>query len=119
MFFISLAFLFWYQCELPPKLYDKKWIYSYEENIKDCEVYRTADYNFPISRGRNAFLLSADGTFFYFDSGMTDKGRKSVGTWELVERDCSIRATIENSNTIFHFAVVGINNSKLVVKRQR
>ncbi len=60
----------------------RRWIHSHEEDTEDTMVFRTTDYKFPLSRGRQAFEFKENGEFIEYDVGPTDRGMKVFGRFE-------------------------------------
>ena len=49
------------------------WFHSYEEDTEDIVVYRTRDFKFPPSRGREGFEIKASGEFIKYSIAPTDE----------------------------------------------
>jgi hypothetical protein len=60
-----------------------RWVHSHEEDTDDEMVFRTADYAFPPSRGREAIELRADGSYAGSVPGPVDKPEATEGAWTL------------------------------------
>jgi hypothetical protein len=71
--------------QLPPEIYEKKWIHSYEEDKDDIQVYHTSTFNFPLSRGRMGFEIEKNGTFIQYGNGPDDRQKKVEGNWTIGE----------------------------------
>ena len=71
--------------QLPPEIYEKKWIHSYEEDKEGIEVYHTSTFNFPLSRGRTGFEIEKNGTFIQYGIGPDDRQKKVEGNWTIEE----------------------------------
>jgi hypothetical protein len=62
----------------------KDWVHSYEEDAAGVQVFRTAGFAFPPSRGRDGLGLHLDGTLQRSGAGPTDRSSAGrVGTWTL------------------------------------
>lgn len=56
------------------------------------QVFRTADYAFPPSRGRTSFTLRADGSATTGQPGPDDRGVTGDGSWRIDGTVLTIRA---------------------------
>ena len=65
----------------------KRWIHSHEEDTANEMVFRTADFNFPRSRGRSGFELRPDQSMVEIQPGAADAGAETAGKWELQKDD--------------------------------
>jgi hypothetical protein len=59
------------------------WFHSYEEDTEEALIYRTRDFNFPLSRGRDGFEIKSTGEFIKYSIAATDglrpiRGRTKV-----------------------------------------
>jgi hypothetical protein len=63
---------------------EKRWLHSHEEDVAGQRVFRPDSYAFPLSRGRTAFRLHADGTAEIETPSPSDRGtRRTPATWTL------------------------------------
>ena len=61
-----------------------RWVHSHEEDTADETVFRSADYAFPPSRGREAIELRPDGSYAGTVPGPVDKPvAGDEGQWTL------------------------------------
>ena len=60
-----------------------RWVHSHEEDTDDELVFRSADYAFPPSRGREAIELHPDGSYAGSVPGPVDKPEPTGGEWTL------------------------------------
>jgi len=61
-----------------------RWVHSHEEDTGDEMVFRSADYAFPPSRGRESIDLRADGSYAGTVPGPVDKPVPGdEGEWTL------------------------------------
>lgn len=66
------------------------WMHSREEDTNQNEVfktYRTCKFSFPASRGRNGFLIKADGTIGLIGPSPVDGVDTTWGTWVQIEKN--------------------------------
>jgi hypothetical protein len=66
--------------DLPPQLF-RHWIHSREEDQGEVQFFRTEDFPFPPSFGRDGMELRADGTFVQDDVGPADGIEQTPGRW--------------------------------------
>jgi hypothetical protein len=60
------------------------WAHSHEEDHDGAQVFRRSDFEFPPSRGREAFTLRPDGSAVAGLPGPDDRGTSTGdGTWHL------------------------------------
>lgn len=55
------------------------WFHSYEEDTEDTMIYRTREFNFPLSRGRDGFEIKRTGEFIRYSIAPTDGLRPIQG----------------------------------------
>lgn len=72
--------------ELPPEIF-KLWRHSFEEDTGDAEVYRPADFGFPLSFGRRGLDIRANGEFVLHALAPADGTVEVVGHWTATAPD--------------------------------
>jgi hypothetical protein len=83
---------------LSPTIF-QHWTHSGEEDVGDIYVYRTNDYQFPPSRGRDGFEIKASGEFILYGPGPTDRPQQIVGGWTMEDPDrIKVRVSIWGTN---------------------
>ena len=65
----------------------QSWIHSHEEDTNDEMVYRPADYDFPLSRGREGFKLKPNHKMVEVNIAPTDGNEEDNGSWNLEVND--------------------------------
>jgi hypothetical protein len=65
----------------------KVWGHSREEDADGLTVYRPADYNFPLSRGRDGMEFRPDATIMDVGPGPDDRSRRTTGSWKSLGDD--------------------------------
>lgn len=80
------------------------WKFSYEESDADIKVYRSCDYDFPPSRGREGMTFAADKTFVYSAIAPADGFTNLKGSW-----------TMENDILTMNYTTPTIKRSKFAV----
>jgi hypothetical protein len=99
--------------KIPKKIYNNKWIHSFEEDTDDLKIYRTEDFDFPLSRRvREAFELSPNGELYYYEPGPTDRASKLTGTYKIQDPK-EIKADLRNQEFIINFASLKQNILKM------
>lgn len=63
------------------------WFHSYEENDNYKQVYRPSSYDFPLSRGRDAFEIRKNGDFISYSIGPDDLPKKKVYRFEIKDEN--------------------------------
>jgi hypothetical protein len=70
--------------ELPECIF-KYWIHSREEDTEGVLVYRTSNFKFPPSRGREGFEVKKTGEYIQYAIGRDDRSKKDMGHFKVVE----------------------------------
>ncbi len=87
-----------------------KWIHSNEDDTDLVEVYRPESFNFPPSRGREALIISDDGTFEFITIAPNDARNKASGKWVL--KNGNYQFTINGAKNISFTATLKDNKLK-------
>lgn len=66
------------------------WFHSYEEDTEDIIVYRTREFRFPPSRGREGFEIKASGEFIKYSIAPTDGLHPVRGRVRLAKNKLSV-----------------------------
>ena len=107
--------------QLPPEIYEKKWIHSYEEDKDDIQVYHTSTFNFPLSRGRMGFEIEKNGTFTHYGIGPDDRQKKVEGNWTIGEGEepNTIKIDFAKDKPIkpYIMKIISYENNTLTVKK--
>lgn len=70
--------------EVKKDVLQRHWMHSHEEDSAGEMVFRPADYDFPLSRGRTSFDLKPGGALVEQGTpGADDRQQKGSGRWEL------------------------------------
>jgi hypothetical protein len=69
--------------ELVGAIIGKTWMHSHEEDDGDDRIYRSGDYQFPPSRGREGFRMEQDSTFLFYGIAPTDGILVHIGYWSI------------------------------------
>lgn len=94
----------------------KRWVHSHEEDTENEKVFRTADYNFPRSRGRKSFELKPGGELIYMGLSPTDKQEPVIYKWELKNDDLIFYiSTTSEPLEILH--IVSVDDDRLIIKK--
>jgi hypothetical protein len=66
----------------------KNWIHSFEEDTETEKVYRTEDFDFPLSRQpREQITIKGNGKITLADSFESDKPEGKTSRWEAKDED--------------------------------
>jgi hypothetical protein len=107
--------------QLPPEIYEKKWIHSYEEDKEGIEVYHPSTFNFPLSRGRTGFEIEKNGTFIQYGIGPDDRQKKVEGNWTIGEGEepNTIKIDFATDKAIkpYNMKIICYDNSTLLIKK--
>lgn len=93
------------------------WKFSYEESDDDTMVYRSCDYNFPPSRGREGMTFAEDKTFVYNAIAPADGFIHLKGNWTL-ENDILIMNYTSPTTKISKFAIISLSKEIMKLKNQ-
>jgi len=94
-----------------------RWRHSREEDTPDVQVYRPADYRFPLTRGREGFDFLPGGDLIYIGIGPGDGTEESNGRW-TIEAPNRVRIEVDNARIEpFSLEVVSCDGQTLKVKR--
>jgi hypothetical protein len=95
----------------------QQWVHLHEEDTADVEVYRTKEYNFPVSRGRRWFEFRKDGSFLQSDIGPVDINVNTAGKWKKVA-DHEVQIQLNNEeNSQYRMQIVDLKKDVLKIKR--
>lgn len=96
----------------------QSWIHSHEEDTDTETVYRPADYDFPLSRGRAGFELKPDNKLAEITIAATDGTAEDAGSWHLKDDadDLKIQLNPDNSATR-DLQIKSVSKNRLVVKK--
>lgn len=106
--------------ELVGAIIGKTWMHSHEEDGADGRIYRSGDYKFPRSRGREGFRMEQDSTFLYYGIAPTDGILVHIGYWSL--DDDVIVVDFPNNKAPFRamaLHVEKLENEKITVTEMR
>ncbi len=93
------------------------WVHSHEEDTDREMVFRPADREFPLARGRRRFALSPDGSFTEEAPGPADQPEAHAGSWELDEEDRLVLARAAGGEPPETLVVASAEADRLVVRK--
>ena len=93
------------------------WVHSSEEDTAEETVFRPPDYNFPPSRGRDAFKLGRDNSFVSAGTGATDVSKVSAGRWRTDNRD-GIKIFVEFGSNQEVIEVISVDKGQLKIRKK-
>ena len=100
--------------EIDSKLLCQKWVHSHEEDDGENCVYRTVEFAFPPSRGREEFDLRPDGLVSGQTAGPTDRKQTRNGNWAI--EDGMLKMELPTSQRVWK--VVELVDDKLILSKQ-
>jgi hypothetical protein len=90
------------------------WLHSHEEDTESEMIYRPADRELPLARGRRQLTLHADGTFTESAPGPTDRPEEASGSWDLDEDRLVLSRGERGGETL---SVAAAEPDRLVVRK--
>ena len=87
------------------------WIHSHEEDTKDERMYRSSDYNFKPSRGREGFILKTGGELKITPLSPNDKPVTYTGTWKV--EGANLVLNYEDKKEVYKILEIRSNTLKL------
>lgn len=96
----------------------QSWIHSHEEDTDTETVYRPADYDFPLSRGRSGFELKSDNKLAEINIAPTDGTTEEAGSWELKSDQDALELQLNpDSQAKRDLQIKSVSKDRLVVKK--
>ena len=96
----------------------QSWRHSHEEDTDEETVYRPADYDFPLSRGRGGFELKPDHKLTEINIAATDGTAEDAGSWQLKDEADNLKIELNPENSATRdLQIKSVSKSKLVVKK--
>ncbi len=96
----------------------QSWMHSHEEDTASETVYRPADYDFPLSRGRSGFELKPDNKLAEISIAPTDKTAEDAGSWHLKSEDDDLKLQLNPNNSATRdLEIKSVSKDRLVVKK--
>lgn len=100
--------------DVAPELF-KYWIHSFEEDTEEADVYRPADFDFPVAYGRRGLEIRKDGEFILHAIGPADGTVEIPGHWTATGSDqLSVRL---EGRVPFTLTILSVDNEMLRVRR--
>jgi hypothetical protein len=105
--------------QLPPEIYEKHWIHSYEEDKDDIQVYHPSTFNFPLSRGRMGFEIQKNGVFTQYGIGPDDRQKKIEGNWTIEEELNTIKIDFATDKAIksYNMKIILCNDDVVRIRK--
>jgi hypothetical protein len=105
--------------QMNPNLLHQHWVHSHEEDTPEKQVFRPANYNFPLSRGRSSFELKPDGGLVESGIGPTDRKQQVEGRWKLEGGDRLALYTDDQARPTRVLKIASANADRLVLETDR
>jgi hypothetical protein len=100
--------------DLPPQLF-RHWIHSREEDQGDVRFFRTEDFAFPPSFGRDGMELRPDGTFVQDDIGPADGTVQTPGRWTH-QGPGQLAVRFDGAREDYAFTIVNVESDLLRIR---
>src|SRR5215218_9549950 len=100
--------------DLPRQLF-RHWIHSREEDQGDVRSFRTEDFSFPPSFGRDGMELRPDGTFVQDDVGPADGIDRTPGRWTQ-QGPGQIAVRFDGEREGYAFTIVSVETDLLRIR---
>jgi hypothetical protein len=100
--------------DLPRQLF-RHWIHSREEDQDDVHFFRTEDFSFPPSFGRDGMELRPDGTFIQDDIGPADGIVQTQGRWTQ-QGPGQIAVRFDGEREDYAFTIVSVEADLLRIR---
>lgn len=101
------------------KAIQQSWIHSHEEDTETEMVFRPADYDFPLSRGRTGFELKPQHKLIEMNIAATDGSEEETGSWDLEvdenELFLQLNSTSSDSRKLH---IKSVNDESLIVEKK-
>ncbi len=91
------------------KQLQKHWIHSHEEDFKNLKVYRTSEYNFKRSRGREEIIINVGGELKYRPIAPNDESVFFTGSWKV--EGANLILNYDNKQKVYR--ILELNNNIL------
>ena len=96
----------------------QSWLHSHEEDTATETVYRPADYDFPLSRGRAGFELKSDNKLAEINIAPTDGTVEKDGSWQLKSDKDNVELQLNpDSPAKRDLQIKSVSKDRLVVKK--
>jgi hypothetical protein len=95
----------------------KNWIHSFEEDTETEKVYRTEDYDFPMSRQpREHILITSDGKITLADTFESDKPEGKSNRWDS-EDERILKIYDEKNEPVNQLEILALGKGLLKLKK--
>jgi hypothetical protein len=96
----------------------QSWLHSHEEDTETETVYRPADYDFPLSRGRSGFELKPDNKLNEINIAPTDGTTEEEGSWQLENHRNNLKLQLNPGTTAKRdLQIRSVSQDCLIVKK--
>src|SRR5437867_1356801 len=92
-----------------------RWVHSHEESDDQRIVFRTAEYDFPPARGRQALNFETGGGLVVEHPGPTDRGETARGKWMVKNKVLTLDALGWSGD----YEVESVDSQQLVLRRKQ
>ena len=105
--------------ELVGAIIGETYMHSHEEDGDEGRIYRSEDYKFPRSRGREGFRMEQDSTFLYYGIAPTDGTLVYIGYWNIDDSVIVVNFPAEAPFRAMALQVEKLENGKMTVTEMR
>jgi hypothetical protein len=103
--------------DLPTAIF-RHWVHSREEDAEGLEIFRSEDFEFPPSFGRDGFEMHENGDFVQEDIGPADGIVRVPGRWDaLGPRQVAVSFYGAATRPGFTFEIVAVDDAVLRIRR--
>lgn len=93
------------------------WFHSYEEDGSNKSIYRPSSYNFPLSRGRDAFEIRENGDFIFYPIDSIDLHQKHIYKFEIKNKN---KLYIYNNKVLLNdIDILSCEKDLLIIKKDQ
>lgn len=95
----------------------KNWIHSFEEDTETEKVFRTEDFDFPMSRQpREHILINSDGKITLADTFESDKPEGKSSRWDFEDENI-LKLYDEKDKQVNEFEILALGKGLLKLKK--
>lgn len=96
----------------------QSWLHSHEEDTDTETVYRPADYDFPLSRGRSGFELKQDNKLTEINIAPADGTNEKEGSWKLKSDNDNLKLQLNpESQEKRNLQIKSVTKDRLIIKK--
>jgi hypothetical protein len=98
-------------------LIQKHWVHYHEGDTPGTQVFKPFDFDFPLSRGREAYHFQSNGKLTFYRIAPNDLIEPSNGKWTLLN-DTTIRIEyIGNEYPATELILIDVSPDRLIIRK--